>query len=103
MKQQRIFVADDAQDLLNDCALSGEPLIQSMSPETDAHEYALDEPLIRTIVGERRHLSAYEVRRVLLSSPVHERQSNGDANVCSCGNCTSRSAGSGSRTSSTLR
>ncbi|KAL1952417.1 hypothetical protein VTO73DRAFT_1566 [Trametes versicolor] len=58
---QRIFVADDAQDLLNDCALSGEPLIQSMSPETDAHEYALDEPLIRTIVGERRHLSAYEL------------------------------------------
>lgn len=33
-----------------------------MSPETDAHEYALDEPFARTIVGERRHLSAYEVR-----------------------------------------
>ncbi len=33
-----------------------------MSPTTDAHEYALDEPLARTIIGERRHLSAYEVR-----------------------------------------
>ena len=33
-----------------------------MSPDTDAHAYALDEPLARTVLGERRHLSAYEVR-----------------------------------------
>ncbi|KAI0717519.1 general amidase [Cerioporus squamosus] len=56
-----IFNADDGTDYLADCALSGEPLIQTMSPETDAHEYALDEPLARTILGERRHLSAYEL------------------------------------------
>lgn len=62
INQERIFAADDAKDYLNDCALSGEPLIATMSPETDAHEYALDEPFARTIVGERRHLSAYEVR-----------------------------------------
>ena len=57
-----IFNADDGTDYLADCALSGEPLIQTMSPDTDAHEYALDQPLARTILGERRHLSAYEVR-----------------------------------------
>ncbi|KAI0761173.1 general amidase [Trametes elegans] len=58
---QSIFSADDALDLLNDCALSGEPLIQTMSPDTDAHAYALDEPMEHAIVGERRHLSAYEL------------------------------------------
>ncbi|KAI0641096.1 general amidase [Trametes meyenii] len=58
---ESIFAADDATDLLHDCELSGEPLIQTMSPDTDAHEYALDEPMARTIVGERRHLSAYEL------------------------------------------
>ena len=35
-----------------------------MSPDTDAHPYALDEPLARTILGERSHLSAYEVKRM---------------------------------------
>ncbi|KZT68822.1 amidase [Daedalea quercina L-15889] len=58
---ERIFAADDAQDYLTECALSGEPLIQTMSPDTDAHEYALDEPFARAIVGERRHLNAYEL------------------------------------------
>ncbi|KAI0358840.1 general amidase [Trametes cingulata] len=58
---EKIFAADDATDMLNDCALSGEPLIQTMSPETDAHEYALDEPMQHTIIGERRHLTAYEL------------------------------------------
>ncbi|KAI0638878.1 general amidase [Trametes polyzona] len=58
---QAIFAADDGHDFLQDCALSGEPLIQTMSPDTDAHKYALDEPMLRTIVGERRHLSAYEL------------------------------------------
>ncbi|KAI0762463.1 amidase signature domain-containing protein [Fomes fomentarius] len=56
-----IFNADDGADYLAECARSGEPLIQTMSPTTDAHEYALDEPLARTIIGERRHLSAYEL------------------------------------------
>ncbi|KZT09017.1 general amidase [Laetiporus sulphureus 93-53] len=58
---ERIFAADDAHDYLTECARSGEPLIQTMSPDTDAHEYALDEPFARTVVGERRHLSAYEL------------------------------------------
>ncbi|TFY53149.1 hypothetical protein EVJ58_g9615 [Rhodofomes roseus] len=58
---ERVFAADDAHDFLTECARSGEPLIQTMSPETDAHEYALDEPFARTIVGERRHLSVYEL------------------------------------------
>ncbi|KAH9891213.1 general amidase [Cubamyces lactineus] len=58
---EKIFAADDALDLLKDCALSGEPLIQTMSPDTDSHQYALDEPMARTIVGERRHLTAYEL------------------------------------------
>lgn len=61
MHQERIFAADDARDYLTDCALSGEPLITSMSPETGAHDYTLEEPFARTIVGQRRHLSAYEV------------------------------------------
>lgn len=58
---ETIFAADDAHDMLSACALSGEPLIQSMSPTVDAHAYALDEPFARTVVGERRHLSAYEL------------------------------------------
>ena len=61
VEQERIFAADDSLDLLKDCELSGEPLMQTMSPATDAHDYALDEPMQVTIVGERRHLSAYEV------------------------------------------
>ena len=60
--QVSIFNADDGHDYRTDCALSGEPLIQTMSPTTDAHEYALDEPLAKSIIGEIRHLSAYEVR-----------------------------------------
>lgn len=62
--QETIFAADDAHDMLSACALSGEPLIQSMSPTVDAHAYALDEPFARTVVGERRHLSAYEARTI---------------------------------------
>ncbi|KAI0932940.1 hypothetical protein AcW1_000094 [Taiwanofungus camphoratus] len=58
---ERIFAADDAHDFLTECARSGEPLLQSMRPADDAHEYALDEPFCRTIVGERRHLTAYEL------------------------------------------
>ena len=65
-----IFNADDGADYRAECARSGEPLIQTMSPDTDAHEYALDQPLARTILGERRHLSAYEVRP---SCPVLSR------------------------------
>ena len=62
LRQVSIFNADDGADYRAECALSGEPLIQTMSPTTDAHEYALDEPLAKTIIGEPKHLSAYEVR-----------------------------------------
>ncbi|TBU30787.1 general amidase [Dichomitus squalens] len=56
-----ILNADDGHDYHTDCALSGEPLIQTMSQTTDAHKYALDEPLAKSILGETRHLSAYEL------------------------------------------
>ncbi|KAH9939021.1 general amidase [Epithele typhae] len=57
-----IFNADDGVDYRTECARSGEPLIQTMSPSTDAHEYALDAPMARSILGENiRHLSAYEL------------------------------------------
>ncbi|KAH9850566.1 general amidase [Lenzites betulinus] len=58
---QKIFVADGGFDFRDACKLSGEPLIKTMSPDTDAHEYALDEPLLQTFVSERKHLSAYEL------------------------------------------
>ncbi|CDO71742.1 hypothetical protein BN946_scf184920.g26 [Trametes cinnabarina] len=57
----RIFAADNALDMLKDCELSGEPLLKTMSPATDAHEFALDEPMQVAIVGEPKHLSAYEL------------------------------------------
>ena len=63
-RQVSIFNADDGADYRTECARSGEPLIQTMTPETDAHPHALDgAPFARTILGEDvRHLSAHEVR-----------------------------------------
>ncbi|OCH94227.1 general amidase [Obba rivulosa] len=58
---ESIFAADEGHDYRTDCALSGEPLIQTMSPDTDAHEYALDAPFAKVIVGTPRHLSAWEL------------------------------------------
>ncbi|KAL6301007.1 general amidase [Sparassis latifolia] len=58
---ENIFAADDGYDYRAACELSGEPLLQTMSPATDAHKYALDEPMARTIVGERRHVNAWEL------------------------------------------
>ncbi|KAF9814802.1 hypothetical protein IEO21_04910 [Rhodonia placenta] len=60
--------------MLSACALSGEPLIQSMSPTVDAHAYALDEPFARTVVGERRHLSAYEARTIPRLWQLHKEK-----------------------------
>ena len=61
--QELIFNADEGTDYRTECALSGEPLMQTMSPDTDAHEYALDEPFAKTIIGKPvRHITAYEVR-----------------------------------------
>lgn len=58
---ERIFNADGGHDFRADCELSGEPLIQTMSPTEDAHEYALDQPLAKTLVGEPVHISAFEL------------------------------------------
>jgi amidase len=35
--------------------------MQTMSPTENAHEYALDMPLAKVLVGEPTHLSAYDV------------------------------------------
>lgn len=62
--QELIFNADEGKDYRTACALSGEPLMQTMSPDTEAHEYALDEPFARTILDKPiRHISAWEVWR----------------------------------------
>ncbi|KAK7462776.1 hypothetical protein VKT23_007360 [Stygiomarasmius scandens] len=58
---ETIFAADGGEDYRIQCALSGEPLIQTMSPQENAHESALDEPLVKTLVGEPHHRSAYEL------------------------------------------
>lgn len=62
-------------------------MIQTMSPTTDAHENALDEPLVKSLVGPEKHLSTYEV-------PVLERPNCAaipDKRV-SFGNFTNRNA-----------
>ena len=61
LSQQGIYSADGGHDYRSECEKSGEPLIQTMSPTEDAHEYALDTPLDRVINGKPRHLSAHEV------------------------------------------
>ncbi|KAJ7134760.1 general amidase [Mycena epipterygia] len=55
-----IFAADAWHDLTKACE-GVEPLIQTMSPTTDAHENALDQPLFRTVVGQPQHRSAHEL------------------------------------------
>ena len=59
--QERIYAADGGHDFRVQCELSGEPLIMSMTPDTDAHETTLDVPLAKVLAGEPVHLSAYEV------------------------------------------
>ncbi|OBZ78579.1 Acetamidase [Grifola frondosa] len=58
---ETIFAADEGTGYRTECALSGEPLIQTMRPSVDAHEYPLDEPFAKTIVGKVKHLNAYEL------------------------------------------
>ncbi|EKM60485.1 uncharacterized protein PHACADRAFT_179748 [Phanerochaete carnosa HHB-10118-sp] len=58
----QIFFADSGHDFFTDCELSGEPLIQTMSPAENAHELVLDGlPLSRTLVEKPAHLSAYDL------------------------------------------
>ncbi|KAF9461703.1 general amidase [Collybia nuda] len=56
---ETIFVADGGHDYRAQCELSGEPVIQTMAPEEEAHESELSEPFVKYLVGEPEHRSAY--------------------------------------------
>lgn len=58
---ETIYAADGGHDLRVQCELSGEPLIQTMSPTEDAHPTPLSERLNQTLVGEPVHRSAYDL------------------------------------------
>jgi len=58
---EQIYAADGGHDFRTECDLSGEPVLHSMLPTTDAHESALDEPFRKTIIGEMVHRSAYDL------------------------------------------
>ncbi|KZT24712.1 general amidase [Neolentinus lepideus HHB14362 ss-1] len=59
---ESIYNADAGHDFREVCKESGEPVIQTMSPETNKHELALDEPLVRTVLGpEQKMLTAWEL------------------------------------------
>ncbi|CAL1696974.1 unnamed protein product [Somion occarium] len=58
---ESIFAADAGQDYRVECAKSGEPLIQTMSPDKDAHPYNLFESYAKTIIGKPELLSAYDL------------------------------------------
>ncbi|KAJ7211989.1 general amidase, partial [Mycena pura] len=57
---ETIFAADGGHDYRQECE-NAEPLIQTMSPTTNSHENALDEPLVKGLVGEPYHRTAYEL------------------------------------------
>ncbi|KAJ7781812.1 general amidase [Mycena maculata] len=57
---ETIFAADGGHDYRSQCE-GVEPLIQTMSPSTDSHENALDEPLVKSLVGDLYHRTAHEV------------------------------------------
>ncbi|KAJ7175978.1 general amidase [Mycena filopes] len=57
---ETIFAADGGHDYRAQCE-GFEPLIQTMSPTTDSHEHALDEPLVKGLVGEPYHRTAHEL------------------------------------------
>ncbi|KAG5638583.1 hypothetical protein H0H81_011803 [Sphagnurus paluster] len=59
--QETIFVADGGHDYREQCLRSGEPLVETMVPVTDAHESHLSEPFVKTLVGEASHLTAYDL------------------------------------------
>jgi hypothetical protein len=67
LSQETIFVADGGHDYRIECNKSGEPLIQTMVPTTDAHESALDEPFVESLVGPPYSRTAYEVSTNLFS------------------------------------
>lgn len=59
--QQTILVADGGEDYRKSCDESGEPLITSMSPETDPHPFDLEVSLVKSLVGPPRNRTAWEV------------------------------------------
>ncbi|THH27944.1 hypothetical protein EUX98_g6243 [Antrodiella citrinella] len=52
---------DGGHDYRTECARIGEPLIETMLPNEDAHDYPLSQPLAKMLVGEAQHVSAYEL------------------------------------------
>jgi hypothetical protein len=64
--QETIFVADGNHDYRTQCAISGEPLIQSMEPtneeEAQGYEFEAPLPLVKLLVGDLQHRKVYDVR-----------------------------------------
>ncbi|KAI0089886.1 general amidase [Irpex rosettiformis] len=59
---ERIYTADDGYDYRVECEKSGEPLIASMKLQDEqTHHYPLEKSMAKTILGEIKHLSAYEL------------------------------------------
>ncbi|EPQ61159.1 amidase [Gloeophyllum trabeum ATCC 11539] len=59
---ESIYAADGGHDFHVVCEESGEPVIQTMSPDTNKHDLALDEPLVQTVLGpEKKMLTAWEL------------------------------------------
>ncbi|KAJ3726656.1 general amidase [Lentinula raphanica] len=58
---ETIFVADGGEDYRVSCALSGEPLIETMLPDEGAHETTLEEPYVKRLVGPPQHRTTYEL------------------------------------------
>ncbi|KAF8838796.1 amidase [Paxillus ammoniavirescens] len=49
---QSILVADGGEDYRRSCEASGEPLLTSMSPETDPHPFDLEVSLVKTLLWQ---------------------------------------------------
>ena len=66
--QETIFVADGNHDYRTQCAISGEPLIQSMVPTTEeeaqGYEFEAPIPLVKVLVGDLEHRNVYDVSHV---------------------------------------
>ncbi|KAF8812123.1 amidase [Phlegmacium glaucopus] len=61
---ETIFVADGNHDYQTECAISGEPLIQSMVPtndEAESHEFEAPIPFVKVLVGDPEHRKAYDL------------------------------------------
>ncbi|KAL0959790.1 hypothetical protein HGRIS_011476 [Hohenbuehelia grisea] len=61
---EMIFAADGGHDYRAVCEQSGEPLLRSMSLPSDNHGRPIDHPLFRSLLGEPKHYTAYELWRL---------------------------------------